>query len=71
MNCSRTESPAPPYSRGHEGAIQPREASALAKRLGLYGAGQDLLSDSFSGNLRGIWFLSHAELGRRERSEKC
>jgi len=27
--------------------------TAIAKRLGLYGAGQDLLSDAFSGNLRG------------------
>lgn len=26
----------------------------VAKRLGLYGAGQDLLSDAFSGNLRGL-----------------
>lgn len=26
----------------------------IAKRLGLYGAGQDLLSDAFSGNLRGM-----------------
>jgi fructose 1,6-bisphosphate aldolase/phosphatase len=28
--------------------------TAVAKRLGLYGAGQDLLSDAFSGNLRGL-----------------
>ncbi len=26
----------------------------IAKRLGMYGAGQDLLSDAFSGNLRGM-----------------
>lgn len=26
----------------------------VAKKLGLYGAGQDLLSDAFSGNLRGM-----------------
>ena len=31
-----------------------QQTTALAKRLGLYGAGQDLLSDAFSGNLRGI-----------------
>lgn len=28
--------------------------TAVAKRLGLYGAGQDLLSDAFSGNVRGL-----------------
>lgn len=28
--------------------------TAVAKRLGMYGAGQDLLSDAFSGNLRGM-----------------
>ena len=31
-----------------------QQTTALAKRLGLYGAGQDLLSDAFSGNLRGM-----------------
>ncbi len=30
------------------------EGTAIAKRLKLYGAGQDLLSDSFSGNVRGM-----------------
>lgn len=30
------------------------EATKVAKTLGLYGAGQDLLSDSFSGNVRGL-----------------
>jgi fructose 1,6-bisphosphate aldolase/phosphatase len=30
------------------------ETTEVAKRLGLYGAGQDLLSDAFSGNLRGM-----------------
>jgi fructose 1,6-bisphosphate aldolase/phosphatase len=35
-----------------------QQTTALAKRLGLYGAGQDLLSDAFSGNLRGMaWNL--------------
>lgn len=29
------------------------EATAVAKRLHLYGAGQDLLADAFSGNIRG------------------
>jgi len=31
-----------------------KEATKVAKKLGLYGAGQDLLSDSFSGNVRGL-----------------
>jgi len=31
-----------------------RRTTEIAKRLGLYGAGQDLLSDAFSGNLRGM-----------------
>ncbi len=31
-----------------------REATKVAKELGLYAAGQDLLSDSFSGNVRGL-----------------
>ncbi|BDB97163.1 fructose-1,6-bisphosphate aldolase/phosphatase [Saccharolobus caldissimus] len=31
-----------------------KEATRIAKELGLYAAGQDLLSDSFSGNLRGM-----------------
>jgi fructose 1,6-bisphosphate aldolase/phosphatase len=30
------------------------EATEVAKELGLYGAGQDLLSDAFSGNVRGM-----------------
>ncbi|MCS7258152.1 MAG: fructose-1,6-bisphosphatase [candidate division WOR-3 bacterium] len=30
------------------------ECTALAKKLKLYGAGQDLLSDSFSGNVKGM-----------------
>lgn len=30
------------------------ETTKVAERLGLYGAGQDLLSDAFSGNLRGM-----------------
>ena len=30
------------------------DCTALAKKLGLYGAGQDLLSDAFSGNVRGL-----------------
>ncbi|RLF36425.1 MAG: fructose 1,6-bisphosphatase [Thermoplasmata archaeon] len=30
------------------------EATEKAKELGLYGAGQDLLSDAFSGNIRGM-----------------
>ncbi|MFP3309676.1 MAG: fructose-1,6-bisphosphate aldolase/phosphatase [Acidilobus sp.] len=31
-----------------------REATKVAKELGLYAAGQDLLSDTFSGNVRGL-----------------
>ncbi|WP_158888138.1 fructose-1,6-bisphosphate aldolase/phosphatase [Amycolatopsis anabasis] len=38
----------------------------IAKRLGLYGAGQDLLSDAFSGNLRGMG-PGYAELEFTER----
>jgi fructose 1,6-bisphosphate aldolase/phosphatase len=30
------------------------EGTKLAKKLGLYGAGQDLLSDAFSGNVKGM-----------------
>jgi len=40
--------------------------TAVAKRLGLYGAGQDLLSDAFSGNLRGMG-PGYAELEYDER----
>ncbi|MBB6349976.1 fructose-1,6-bisphosphate aldolase/phosphatase [Nonomuraea muscovyensis] len=38
----------------------------IAKELGLYGAGQDLLSDAFSGNLRGMG-PGYAELDFDER----
>jgi fructose 1,6-bisphosphate aldolase/phosphatase len=38
----------------------------IAVELGLYGAGQDLLSDAFSGNLRGLG-PGYAELTFRER----
>ncbi|KAA0002162.1 MAG: fructose 1,6-bisphosphatase [Thermoplasmata archaeon] len=31
-----------------------KKATEVAKNLGLYGAGQDLLSDAFSGNIRGM-----------------
>lgn len=31
-----------------------KEATEIAKELGLYGAGQDLLKDAFSGNVRGM-----------------
>ena len=31
-----------------------RATTSVAKELGLYGAGQDILSDAFSGNLRGM-----------------
>jgi fructose 1,6-bisphosphate aldolase/phosphatase len=42
------------------------DTTALAKRLGLYGAGQDILSDAFSGNLRGMG-PGYAELEFVER----
>jgi len=40
--------------------------TAVAKQLGMYGAGQDLLSDSFSGNLRGLG-PGYAEMPLTER----
>jgi fructose 1,6-bisphosphate aldolase/phosphatase len=40
--------------------------TSVAKELGLYGAGQDLLSDAFSGNLRGMG-PGYAELEFEER----
>ncbi|WP_199433742.1 fructose-1,6-bisphosphate aldolase/phosphatase [Qaidamihabitans albus] len=43
-----------------------RATTQVAKRLGLYGAGQDLLSDAFSGNLRGLG-PGYAELEFTER----
>ncbi|GAA0250223.1 fructose-1,6-bisphosphate aldolase/phosphatase [Saccharothrix mutabilis subsp. mutabilis] len=43
-----------------------QRTTAIAKRLGLYGAGQDLLSDAFSGNLRGMG-PGYAELEFTER----
>jgi len=42
------------------------QTTDVAKRLGLYGAGQDLLSDAFSGNLRGMG-PGYAELSFEER----
>ena len=44
-----------------------RRTTEVAKRLGLYGAGQDLLSDTFDGNLRGTG-ASYAELEFTERA---
>lgn len=43
-----------------------QKTTAVARRLGLYGAGQDLLSDAFSGNLRGMG-PGYAELEFDER----
>ena len=43
-----------------------QRTTAIATRLGLYGAGQDLLSDAFSGNLRGMG-PGYAELDYEER----
>lgn len=43
-----------------------QDTTRVAQRLGLYGAGQDLLSDAFSGNLRGMG-PGYAELELEER----
>ncbi len=43
-----------------------RATTEVAERLGLYGAGQDLLSDAFSGNLRGLG-PGYAEIEFEER----
>lgn len=43
-----------------------QETTEIARGLGLYGAGQDLLSDAFSGNLRGMG-PGYAELEMTER----
>lgn len=43
-----------------------KHTTQIAKRLGLYGAGQDLLSDAFSGNLRGMG-PGYAEMSFEER----
>ncbi|MDV6014255.1 fructose-1,6-bisphosphate aldolase/phosphatase [Haloechinothrix sp. LS1_15] len=43
-----------------------QHTTSIAQRLGLYGAGQDLLSDAFSGNLRGMG-PGYAELEFTER----
>lgn len=43
-----------------------QQTTDVAHRLGLYGAGQDLLSDAFSGNLRGMG-PGYAELTMEER----
>ena len=46
-----------------------QRTTAIAKELGLYGAGQDLLSDSFSGNLRGMG-PGYAEMEFDERESE-
>jgi fructose 1,6-bisphosphate aldolase/phosphatase len=43
-----------------------RATTEVAERLGMYGAGQDLLSDAFSGNLRGMG-PGYAEMEFEER----
>ena len=43
-----------------------QQTTGVARDLGLYGAGQDLLSDAFSGNLRGMG-PGYAELDLTER----
>ncbi len=43
------------YEEVHELALNAfLEATKVAKSLKLYGAGQDLLSDTFSGNIKGM-----------------
>src|SRR5207253_10556891 len=50
----------PPKRAKHQPAVHQlaweafRAATDVAKRQGLYGAGQDLLKDAFSGNVRGL-----------------
>jgi fructose 1,6-bisphosphate aldolase/phosphatase len=46
-----------------------RATTAVAREYGLYGAGQDILSDAFSGNLRGMG-PGYAELTFEERSSE-
>jgi fructose 1,6-bisphosphate aldolase/phosphatase len=46
-----------------------QRTTAVAKELGLYGAGQDILSDAFSGNLRGMG-PGYAELEFDERQSE-
>jgi fructose 1,6-bisphosphate aldolase/phosphatase len=45
------------------------DMTELAKKLGLYGAGQDILSDAFSGNLRGMG-PGYAEMEFEERTSE-
>jgi fructose 1,6-bisphosphate aldolase/phosphatase len=45
------------------------ETTNIAKSLGLYGAGQDLLQDAFSGNLRGMG-PGYAEMEFEERASE-
>ncbi|HEY8552437.1 MAG TPA: fructose-1,6-bisphosphate aldolase/phosphatase [Thermaerobacter sp.] len=47
-----------------------RAGTEVAKRQGLYGAGQDLLKDAFSGNVRGLG-PQVAELSLRERPNEA
>ena len=46
-----------------------RETTEVARELGLYGAGQDLLKESFSGNLRGMG-PGYAEMEFEERESE-
>nr|WP_297424535.1 fructose-1,6-bisphosphate aldolase/phosphatase [uncultured Actinotalea sp.] len=47
-----------------------QKTTAVAQGLGLYGAGQDLLSDAFSGNLRGMGpGYAELEIGHERPSE--
>jgi len=58
-------------SRVHELAWQAfREGTEKAKAQGLYGAGQDLLKDAFSGNVRGLGPAS-AEMEFEERPNEA
>lgn len=62
---SHTHGPNSPKVHGFAWEVF-RATTEVAKRLGMYGAGQDLLSDAFSGNLRGMG-PGYAEMTFAER----
>ncbi|MBI3998589.1 MAG: fructose 1,6-bisphosphatase [Armatimonadetes bacterium] len=60
-----------PYPAVHEIAWEAfRAGTEIAKQQGLYGAGQDLLKDAFSGNVRGLGPAS-AEIEFEERPNEA
>lgn len=59
------------HAKVHELAWQAfRDGTEIAKKQGLYGAGQDLLKDAFSGNVRGLGPAS-AEIEFEERPNEA